>query len=105
MDEAKVSRRVTLKLLTAAPIVSALLGACGGKDKPDSCNDVTALSPSDKAVRDALKYVDASADPAKKCSDCLQYEPNADKASCGACKVVKGPIHPDGTCASWAKKV
>ncbi len=104
MSEARVSRRATLKLLTVAPIVSAVLGACSSKDKPDSCSDVSALAASDKAVRDALKYEDASKDPAKLCRDCLQYEPSADASKCGGCKIVKGPIHPDGSCASWVKK-
>lgn len=104
MSEPKVSRRVTLQLLTAAPFVSAVLQACGSKDKPDSCNDVSALSASEKAVRDALKYTDTSADPAKLCKDCIQYVVSPDPAQCGSCKVVKGPIHPDGSCSSWAKK-
>ena len=104
MNEARVSRRVTLQLLTAAPIVAAVLSACGSKDKPDSCNDVSSLSSSDKAVRDALKYSDTSPDPAKLCKGCLQYEASADPAQCGGCKVVKGPIHPDGYCSSWAAK-
>lgn len=104
MNENKVSRRVTLKLLTAVPVVSAVLSACGSKSKPDSCNDVSALSASEKAVRDALKYTDKSPDPAKVCTGCLQWEPNADPAQCGGCKVVKGPIHPDGYCSSWAAK-
>ncbi len=104
MSDPKFSRRVTLHFLTAAPILSAVLSACGSKDKPDSCNDVSALSASEKAVRDALKYSDTSPDPAKLCSNCLQYEVAAEPSKCGGCKIVKGPIHPDGYCVSWVAK-
>jgi CheY-like chemotaxis protein len=55
------------------------------------------------ASRPALLYVDNSTEPGKSCSRCQQFLPAAPGA-CGACKVVKGPINPDGYCKSFVAK-
>lgn len=107
MRDSKVDRREFLKnaaMLGAVATGASLLAACGKGGGALVCTDVAGLSAADAATRTSLQYVDASADPTKLCSGCMLYiagQPNA----CGGCQVVKGPIHPNGYCASWAKKV
>jgi hypothetical protein len=101
----RVSRRATLQILIAAPVFGAALQACGKKDKPDSCTDVSGLSEGEKAARTALQYTDATPQPDKRCSGCNLYQPPVDPSQCGGCQVIKGPIHPDGYCTSWVAKV
>lgn len=69
------------------------------------CTDTSGLSADEIAARNTLKYVDQSTDPAKPCSGCQQFKPSPMSGTCGACVVVKGPIHPNGSCSAWAKKV
>jgi len=97
-----LSRR-NLLVLSGAGAVSLVAAACG-KGPPSSCMDVSSLSPDDKAARGALSYVDKSTDPAKECTKCAQWVAPASIDQCGTCKVVKGPIHPNGSCKSFAAK-
>jgi hypothetical protein len=91
-----------LAIFSAAAVVPGFLtSACS---KKLSCEDVSGLSPAELAMRrDTAAYAEASTDPAKKCSGCAQYEPKGADA-CGGCKVVKGPINPEGTCKLWVAK-
>lgn len=91
-----------LALFSAAAVVPGFLGsACSRKP---SCEDVTGLSPAEVAVRrDTAAYVEVATDPAKKCSACAQYEAKGPNA-CGGCKVVKGPINPEGSCKLFVPK-
>jgi len=102
--QSTLSRRSALRLFVTLPVLSGVVAACGGASKPESCSDVSSLSAADKTAREALKYTDASPQPDKRCSGCTLYKAAPDAASCGGCQVVKGPIHPDGYCVSWAKK-
>ena len=101
------SRRDFLRLALSAGslLPAAMLLGCG--KKPLVCNDdvaIGSLSSADRATRATLKYVDKTTDPAKHCSNCSQFNapPGADQ--CGSCKVLKGPVNPDGYCASWLAK-
>jgi hypothetical protein len=69
-----------------------------------TCTDTTGLSEPDKATRTKLAYMDTSADPNKKCLDCAQWVPPTQASGCGSCKLLKGPVHPDGTCNVFTKK-
>lgn len=90
-----------LVVLSAAAVVPAALAACS---KSLSCRDVAGLSADDARMRSEIaKYVEPTMDAAKPCSTCAQYVPAAPD-TCGGCKVVKGPIHPNGSCALWAAK-
>jgi hypothetical protein len=90
-----------LAVFSAAVVVPGVLVGCS---KKPSCEDVTGLSPADVAVRrDTAAYVETAADPAKKCSLCAQYGSAAPNA-CGSCKVVKGPINPEGGCKLFVPK-
>ncbi len=104
MQSDKVSRRIFLTVVSTAGAAAAtgLLAACGAK-KDFSCTDTAALSPAEKTQREAVKYVDRSTEPGKKCNGCQQYQPGAE-GQCGGCKVVKGPIHPEGYCTLWTAK-
>ena len=104
MRDSKLTRRATLQILVAAPVASALLSACGKKTEPDSCQDVSALSDAEKTGRTALQYVDKSPHADKFCSACNFWQPPGDPAQCGACQLVKGPIHPKGFCTAFAAK-
>jgi hypothetical protein len=103
-----VSRRTamwnTLALTAGALLpVSALLSGC---KKPElTCTDTSGLSADEIAARSTLKYVDHSTDPAKICTGCQQFKPSQMTGACGACAIMKGPIHPEGGCSAWAKKV
>ena len=93
-------------LITLGSVATATLAACksGGSGAAAlSCNDVSALAPTDAQVRATLGYEDKSTDPVKNCTNCLQYVAAA-PGTCGTCKVVKGPIHPDGNCKAWVAK-
>jgi hypothetical protein len=103
--ELDVSRR-NLLLQTVA-LGALALGVPGCKRQPAVlvCTDTTGLSPTDYNVRVALAYVDVSTTPGKTCSVCQQFLPGVVPNSCGACKVVKGPINPTGNCKSFLAKV
>ncbi|MCB1182564.1 hypothetical protein KDM41_03955 [bacterium] len=100
------------------------LGGCGGEDQAadttpgrakatidaaravaDPCNDPASLSEEAKTTRATFKYEIRSADPAKLCQSCNFWQPPADGGPCGTCTLVKGPIHPLGSCMSWVEKV
>jgi hypothetical protein len=91
-----------LALFSAAAAAPAWLLACKGKP---SCTDVSGLSSDDiNARNNTAAYVDATPDPAKKCSNCVQFVAAGDPKACGSCKVVKGPINPEGYCRLWVAK-
>lgn len=96
----KISRRDLLgaSLFLAVPVL-----ALGCSKKELQCSDEAGLSAPDAATRKSLMYVDRASDPAKRCEQCMLYKPAAPDA-CGGCSVVKGPIHPAGSCSAWAKK-
>jgi hypothetical protein len=104
MRENQPTRRAMLGLLVAAPWASTLLTACGKKTEPDSCQDIAALSDADKTTRTALQYTDRSPTVDKQCLKCNFWQAPPDPAQCGGCQLVKGPIHPKGTCTAFAPK-
>jgi hypothetical protein len=102
----EISRRELLRLGAAAVGAGvALAGSegCGKETKALSCNDTTSLSASDAQVRMSLAYVDHSVEAGKSCTKCQQFIPGA-PGVCGTCKVVKGPINPEGYCKSFVAK-
>lgn len=84
---------------------SALLGAtfvAAGCKRSETCPP-SQLSPEDAKLRETLHYTDHSPDPQKLCNGCQQYLPNTD-ADCGGCKLMKGLIHPAGSCAAFSAR-
>jgi hypothetical protein len=104
MRDQQITRRAALRLFAAAPVAAAVLSACGKKDEPDSCQDVSALSDSEKSGRAALQYSDKSPQPDKLCSGCNFWQPPSEPSKCGGCQLVRGPIHPKGYCTAFAPK-
>jgi hypothetical protein len=97
------NRRVARRdLLRAAGGLLALGGltACG--KKAFTCTDTVGMAAGDALARQALAYVEPSMDPTKECSACQQYVRASDDG-CGTCKLVKGPIHPKGSCKAFTK--
>jgi len=102
MDE-KLSRRDVMQQ-SAAFGALMVLGASGcHKAAALTCTDTSALAPGDIMIRTQLAYVDMSTEAGKVCSGCQQFQPAAPGA-CGTCKVVKGPINPNGNCKSFVAK-
>lgn len=108
-----VSRRDFLRTTVKLPVLmagaGALAAACGGKEEGAApapaltCTDTSALAPADVQLRTAQAYADKSPHPDKDCKTCNFFDAGAPGA-CGGCKVIKGPIHPDGYCNLFAKK-
>lgn len=86
-----------LLLACGACLTLAATAGCKGSG-PGSCNDTSKLSPEDVSARTALAYVDVTPEPGKVCLKCIHYiqAPAADQ--CAGCKLLKGPIHPNGHC-------
>jgi hypothetical protein len=98
LPRARIGRRAVL--VGAAGVAGALLPvvtACG-KALPIACSSEDGLSDGEKAERAAMAYVDVASDRTRMCESCQQWLPPAESAHCGACKVMKGPIHPRGSC-------
>jgi hypothetical protein len=93
------SRRVFLGASLA--LVATTLGC--RKEPPLDCSDISGLKPAERKQRDAVTYLDASADPTRTCQRCLQWVAPA-AGGCGSCKLVPGPVHPLGTCRLFALK-
>ncbi len=115
-----VSRRHLLKLACVGLGVSAggaaLFGAQGCKEQgagpaPAGSGGAAATgggpscaSPVDdtsKMLRKSLQYKEAADDPAKACKLCVQWE-GGKFGACGGCKLIPGPIKPEGSCMSFA---
>jgi hypothetical protein len=93
-----LSRRAALTRLAVLPIVAALPAVVPACSRGPKCEDTGGLSAEDVKIRTQVAaYVDQSPDVTKYCSACAHYVPAA-KDACGGCKVVKGPINPNGTC-------
>jgi hypothetical protein len=99
----KLSRREALQKSAAFGVLAVVGAGCGKSEPKLSCADTTSLSAPDAQVRTQLVYVDNSPDPTKTCTGCQQFLPGAPNA-CGACKILKGPINPNGNCKSFLAK-
>ena len=102
-SELPLTRR---RLLVVAPITLAALalGACAKKE-PDACTSTLGLTNEEIKTRNSLAYADRSPDPKKHCIDCVQYVAPPSIDQCGSCKVLKGPVHPRGSCNVFAPKM
>lgn len=117
--EQGISRRNLLKgaggLLAFSALGTGFLSACQKScnkeeastnakedfDLPLACEGADQVSQDQKAIRDALRYVDTTPISARSCDNCKLYTEAVAKTLCGGCKVVPGPIHPKGWCSSW----
>lgn len=56
-----------------------------------------------KASKQAMKYQDHPNND-QRCDTCLQFVPGTKAGANGTCKVVDGPISPQGWCIAYVKK-
>jgi len=96
-----VSRR---SLIVHAGSAVVLLGTTACEKAPASCNDVSGLNAEQQAARNALGYEDMTSQPGKTFAKCAQYVPAAKVSECGKCKVLAGPVHPNGYCRAYVPK-
>jgi hypothetical protein len=91
----KLTRREVIGLIAAA--MPASLFGC---QKPHglSCTDTSGLTPREVHWRKGKGYVEPTPEPGKVCAQCAFFEPPRSTGFCGACKVFKGPVHPQGYC-------
>ena len=82
--------------------VLVVVSAC--KEKPFACTSVEGLTAEESATRSRLAYSDVARDPNKTCATCQQFVPPSTGSGCGTCKIMKGPVHPGGSCKSYAAK-
>jgi hypothetical protein len=95
-----VQRRDVLRLAVLALPISA----CGAPSGPAfTCDDTSRLTPAERAMRTSQEYTDQSTQPDHRCSNCRYFTP-APPGACGACQVMRGPIHPDGFCNLWTAR-
>ena len=104
---AYVVQRLSLALFLALGsaslvVLAGAVSACK-KSPPASCPAGT-LSPDEAKIRTTLGYVDRTPEPAKPCLKCQQYVPAPAEDQCGSCKIMKGPIHPLGSCNAFAAR-
>ena len=110
MNHNDVTRRAFLTRIGIGGLALGAVAACGksagaaAAGAAAKCDDTTGLDDAAKATRTSLKYTDAGPDPAKACEKCLQYVPPEGGAACGGCKLFKGTVSPQGTCAGFAAK-
>jgi len=117
------SRRHFLKrmgLWSLAGVATATgLVACGGKEEAEElaakpsraisaaeeaanpCQNLSEMSEAEIETRDTFDYEDRSEDGTELCRTCSYWRPSQRGDFCGGCTLVKGPIHPLGTCSSW----
>jgi hypothetical protein len=81
-----------------------VLGCKRAPSTPSSCEDTKGLTEDERTVRTTLAYVDRTPLAEKACKACQHWVLPAEDGACGGCKLLKGPIHPDGTCKAFAVK-
>jgi hypothetical protein len=95
---AATSRRHWLQVLL--PTALGLSGwACEAKSF--RCDDLTGLAPGDIEARKNLDYKELAEKPELACRNCAQYVPPSG-SNCASCRVMRGPVHPEGWCKVFA---
>jgi hypothetical protein len=88
----------------AVAALAVLMGLPGCHKKALVCDDLSGLTAAEVQLRKTLLYVDASPTPDKACMNCNLFVASRQDDSCGACKVLRGPIQPNGTCKMFLQK-
>ena len=68
-----------------------------------ACTDTSQLWPAERKTREDNQYRDRSArgPELEYCFRCENFVAPQEPRACGACRTIKGPIHPLGWCKSW----
>lgn len=85
-----VSRAAAIKSLITLPALAATLAA-----------GATTIARAD--MRSQLKY-QSTPKGSQRCSGCALFVPGKPATANGTCKVIPGPISPNGWCTAWAAK-
>jgi hypothetical protein len=104
MTERTYSPRDAIKRVSLTVLAAGAWGSVGCSKKELTCNDTSGLKPDEVSARQTLAYTDKSPEAGKQCNNCQQFVPGSPD-QCGSCKVLKGPVHPNGYCKVWAAKV
>lgn len=91
----------TMRSSILAGAAPTLFAACSGGEL--TCTDTGGLAANDREARLAARYVDRAPDPARSCERCSFFQAGP-ASQCATCSVVRGPIHPDGTCQLWVSR-
>ena len=86
----KLSRRSWLQNVGAALAVSSWVAR-------------SARAQEGKASKEAMRYQDKP-NNAQRCDACVQFIPGPKPGADAACKIVAGPISPNGWCIEFVKK-
>jgi hypothetical protein len=100
-DGDRATRRDLLRALLSFGAVACTRPA----SPPFACTDTSDLPAADAQTRATLAYAEPAPNPTRRCGECQQYVAPPDGQGCGSCKVVKGPVHPNGTCKAFAPKL
>ncbi|MEM1417643.1 MAG: high-potential iron-sulfur protein, partial [Myxococcota bacterium] len=68
---------------------------------PLACDDLSALGPADVRSREGFAYAFPSRAEGRSCANCCFFQAD-EEGGCGACSLVKGPIHPGAHCSLWS---
>ena len=98
-DAGNTSRRAFLHC--GALLVLSMVGC---RSRGIDCNDSSTLSPVETKARNDALYVEPSSSPSTACDIC-QYWIKGSSGGCGGCQLLRGPIHPKGTCRLFVMKV
>ncbi|MBK1680766.1 hypothetical protein [Rhodocyclus tenuis] len=95
IGQCQLPRRRLLKIGCAALVAVPLMSLSGN-----------AAAVTNATMRNALKYVDQSADPAKVCAGCLNFKPGPAPTDAGGCKIIGNDteILPTGYCSGFVAK-
>lgn len=88
-----------IQLAVVGPIT--IMAACQRSDQV-VCADPTRLSDSENSLRASLRYTENSPRDDQRCRVCAFYDASQ-APPCGMCKLLKGPVSPNGHCDSWSK--
>ncbi len=110
------SRRELLRALVGGAAL-AVLGRCAAGpsreeieaqaasyDSSVDCSNASGLWPAERKTREDNRYRDRSDQAPQYCFRCANFLPQATPGACGACRTVKGPIHPLGWCTAWTER-
>jgi hypothetical protein len=100
----RTSRRDFFRGAMGLTLVVVGASGCSNERVPISCGVDQGVTPDDLQARATLGYVEPSRDADRTCSRCQQYVTPAAAGACGGCKVLKGAIHPHGSCRAFAPK-
>lgn len=97
-------QRLTRRDLFSRGGLFAAATLVGCKEREFSCWDTGKLPEADVKARRAVEYLDRAPDATRRCDACQHWQPAEPDDACGGCAVVRGPIHPLGTCRIFAKR-